>query len=47
MGLLRAGIVGLGWWGRTIVTTLTVIEVARITGATDIDPRAAGFARAN
>lgn len=47
MNILRAGIVGLGWWGRTIVTTLAGSEIARITTATDIDPRAAAFAGAN
>lgn len=47
MGILRAGIVGLGWWGRTIVTTLAGSEIVRITGATDIDARAATFANAN
>jgi predicted dehydrogenase len=41
---LRAGIVGLGWWGRTIVATLAGSEHLHITAATDLNPAARDFA---
>jgi predicted dehydrogenase len=44
MTALRAGIVGLGWWGRTIVTTLAGSDRLRIVAATDLNPASAGFA---
>ncbi len=41
IGTARAGIVGLGWWGRTVVTTLADSPVMRVVASTDLDPRAA------
>lgn len=41
---LRAGIVGLGWWGRTIVRTLAGNDTLRVVAAADVDPKAAAFA---
>ena len=46
-GALRAGIVGLGWWGRTIVATLAGSDRLRITAAADLNPAAAAFAHEN
>jgi predicted dehydrogenase len=39
--MLNAAIVGLGWWGSTIVRMLKESDKIRITTATDIDPGAA------
>ncbi len=39
--MLRAGIAGLGWWGRTIVATLASSPVMRVAASTDLDPAAA------
>ena len=36
--MLRAGIAGLGWWGRTIVATLNDSQTMRVVAATDLDP---------
>ncbi|GAC1347434.1 MAG: Gfo/Idh/MocA family oxidoreductase [Acetobacteraceae bacterium] len=41
---LRAGVVGLGWWGRTIVRTLAGNPMIRLAAAADRDPAAAAFA---
>lgn len=41
---LRTGIVGLGWWGRTIVTTMAGSDHLQIAAATDLNPLAAAFA---
>jgi len=45
--MMRAGIVGLGWWGRTIVQTLSGNPHLRIVAATDTSPDTAAFAAAN
>ena len=42
--MLKAAIVGLGWWGRTIVQTMAGNERLQIVAATDLDPAAAAFA---
>ena len=42
--MINAAIVGLGWWGRTIVQTMAGNEHLHITTATDLDPAAAAFA---
>ena len=42
--MINAAILGLGWWGRTIVGTLAGSEAIRITAAVDPQPAAAGFA---
>jgi predicted dehydrogenase len=36
--MLNAAIVGLGWWGRTILRTMAQSKELQITLATDIDP---------
>lgn len=41
---LRCGIVGLGWWGRTIVTTVAGSDALQIVAAADLNPAAAEFA---
>jgi predicted dehydrogenase len=43
--MIDAAILGLGWWGRTIVRTVAGSSVLRIVAATDIDKQAASFAR--
>jgi predicted dehydrogenase len=46
--MIRAAIVGLGWWGRTIVQRLRDSEKLRLVRAVDVDPDAAGpFAAAH
>jgi predicted dehydrogenase len=42
--MIRAAIVGLGWWGRTIVRTMQNSEKLKITSALDVDPAAAAVA---
>lgn len=42
--MLDAGIAGLGWWGRTIVRTLSGNPGLRIIAAADTNPDASGFA---
>ena len=42
---LNAAILGLGWWGRTIVETLQDSPALRIVVAFDPDPAAAGVAK--
>ncbi len=42
--MIRAGIAGLGWWGRTIVATMAGTDHMRIAAACDPDPAAAAFA---
>lgn len=41
---MNAAILGLGWWGRTIVDTMRDSPVLRIVAAFDPDPAAADFA---
>jgi predicted dehydrogenase len=42
--MIRAAIVGLGWWGRTIVRALQDSDKLAITTAVDVDPSAATVA---
>lgn len=42
--MLDAAIVGLGWWGRTILATLRPSTALRIVAAVDPDPAAGRFA---
>ncbi len=44
--MLHAAIIGLGWWGRTIVGTLRDSPALRITAGCDPAPEAAAFAAA-
>jgi predicted dehydrogenase len=43
--MLDAAIIGLGWWGRTIVRTLAGSPRLRITAAADVNPEAGAFAQ--
>jgi predicted dehydrogenase len=43
--MIAAGIVGLGWWGKTIARTLGESQTLRLLKAVDIDPRAGDWAR--
>ncbi|HEV3175154.1 MAG TPA: Gfo/Idh/MocA family oxidoreductase [Stellaceae bacterium] len=43
--MISAAIVGLGWWGRTIATTLAASDKLRLVRAVDTDPRAGDWAR--
>ena len=43
--MLNAAVVGLGWWGKTIVTTLRDSAKLRVVKAIDPDPAAASWAR--
>lgn len=45
--MLKAAVIGLGWWGRTIVATLRDSPSVRVVAATDLDPRASEFAAQN
>ena len=45
--MLKAGIVGLGWWGRIITTTLSDSARLKLIAAADVDPAAEKFASAN
>jgi predicted dehydrogenase len=45
--MLKAGIVGLGWWGRIITTTLSDSARLKLIAAADVDPTAEKFASAN
>ncbi len=45
--MLKAGIVGLGWWGRIITATLADSPRLKLVAAADVDPAAAKFANAN
>jgi predicted dehydrogenase len=40
--MIRAAVVGLGWWGRTIVQRLQGSEKLRVVRAVDVRPEAAG-----
>jgi predicted dehydrogenase len=42
--MIRAAVVGLGWWGRTIVRRLRDSEKLQVARAVDIAPEAAAFA---
>jgi predicted dehydrogenase len=42
--MLKAGIVGLGWWGRIITTTLSDNSRLKLIAAADVDPAAEKFA---
>jgi predicted dehydrogenase len=42
--MIRAAIVGLGWWGRTILRTMQGNEILAITTAVGVDPSAAAIA---
>ncbi len=43
--MLNIGVVGLGWWGRTIVQTLLGNAKLRVVTATDLNPAANSFTR--
>jgi len=43
--MLKAGIVGLGWWGRTITATIADSPRLKLIAAADVDPAAEKFAR--
>jgi predicted dehydrogenase len=45
--VIRAGIVGLGWWGRTIATTLADSRNIRLVAAADVNPEAEPIAGAH
>ena len=45
--MLKAGIVGLGWWGRIITATLADSPRLKLVAAADVDPAAAKFANAH
>jgi predicted dehydrogenase len=45
--MLKAGIVGLGWWGRIITTTLSDSSRLNLVAAADVDPAAEKFASAH
>jgi predicted dehydrogenase len=45
--MLKAGIVGLGWWGRIITTTLLDSSRLKLVAAADVDPAAEKFAGAH
>src|SRR5262249_7856794 len=45
--MLKAGIVGLGWWGRIITTTLSDSARLKLIAAADVEPTAEKFASAN
>jgi predicted dehydrogenase len=40
--MIRAAVVGLGWWGRTIVQRLQQSDRIRLVRAVDVRPEAAG-----
>ena len=42
--MLKAAVIGLGWWGKTIVRTLEESAKLRIVRAVDPDPKAADWA---
>src|SRR5262245_4834692 len=42
--VIKTGIVGLGWWGRTIAATLAESRHIRLIAAADVDPDAAKIA---
>jgi predicted dehydrogenase len=42
--VIKTGIVGLGWWGRTIAATLAESRHIRLVAAADVDPDAAKIA---
>ncbi len=43
--MLDAAVIGIGWWGKTIVTTLRDSTKIRVVKAVDPDPAAASWAR--
>jgi predicted dehydrogenase len=45
--MLKAGIVGLGWWGRIITTTLSDSSRLNLVAAADVDPATEKFASAH
>src|SRR5271168_553502 len=45
--MLNVALVGLGWWGKTILRTLQGSAKLRIVTAVDVSPDAAAFARAH
>jgi predicted dehydrogenase len=45
--MLKAGIVGLGWWGRIITATLSDSSRLKLVAAADIDPAAEKFSSAH
>jgi predicted dehydrogenase len=45
--MLKAGIVGLGWWGRIITTTLSDSSRLKLIAGADVDPAAEKFANAH
>ena len=45
--MIKAAIVGLGWWGRHIVGSLRDSGEIRLARAVDVDPASAGFAARN
>jgi predicted dehydrogenase len=45
--MLKAGIVGLGWWGRIITATLADSPRLKLVAAADVDPAAEKFANAH
>jgi predicted dehydrogenase len=45
--MLKARIVGLGWWGRIITATLSDSSRLKLIAAADVDPAAEKFADAN
>lgn len=45
--MLKVAVIGLGWWGRTIIATLRESAKVRVVAATDLDPSAASFAKDN
>jgi predicted dehydrogenase len=45
--MLKAGIVGLGWWGRIITTTLLESARLKLVAAADVDPKTEKIASAH
>ncbi|HXF52539.1 MAG TPA: Gfo/Idh/MocA family oxidoreductase [Hyphomicrobiaceae bacterium] len=42
--MLKLAVVGLGWWGRTIIDTLAASDAVKVTATADVNPQARSFA---
>jgi predicted dehydrogenase len=41
---MQLAVIGLGWWGRTVIDMLAGSETVKVTAATDVDPSIAAIA---